>query len=88
MTEPTEPVKQVEGAPLTYMTLHPLVPEQEAVRLATVHIGAWGAHVRNTGEPPRSFVTTVWGATFECSETVAELDAIMGYVAPVTLITP
>jgi hypothetical protein len=68
------------GQPLMYMNLHPLAPMSDyELRIATQHIGAWGSRVRNPGEPPRSFVATIWGEYFDAAETLAELDAIMGY---------
>lgn len=67
------------AAPVQYLTLHPLAQTVDIVRIATQHVGGWGEHYRNLGEPPRTYVITVWGQEFDCAESLAELDALMGF---------
>jgi len=80
MTEIAQTLPAPMAAPVPYLTLHPREPNYEIARLATAHVGGWGTYYRNPGEPIRTFVVTIWGQMFDAAETLAEIDAAMGFV--------
>jgi len=74
-SEPPVPAQQ--SGP--YITLNLVVPISGIARIPSNNVGAWGERIRNPGEPARSFVVAIWGQQFECTETLEELDSLMGF---------
>ena len=75
---------QVQAAPVPYATIHPTDDLYHAnlLRLNTSLIAAWGTRQRLPGEDPRTYVIMNWGGAIDVTETLAQIDALMGYTGP------
>ena len=71
----------VQNAPVPYANLTPVDDKWNAsvLRIATNYIVAWGERQRIQKEPARTFIITNWGGAMDVGESLAEIDAIMGY---------
>jgi len=75
---------QPQAAPVPYATVHPNDDNYRAVllRLSTASIGAWGTRVRSADVPDQTYIMMTWGFAIDVTETLAQIDALMGYTGP------
>ena len=75
---------QVQAAPVPYTTIHPADDRFRAniLRVSTTNIAAWGTRTRSVDLPNQTYVIMSWGEGIDVSETLAQIDAVMGYTGP------
>jgi hypothetical protein len=58
-------------------------PSATQTRLVTTWIALWGERLEAADTDPRTFIVMSWGERFDIGETLADLDALLGFTATV-----
>jgi len=75
---------EVQAAPVPYATVHPTDDRfrTNLMRVSTADIAAWGTRTRSSEIPNQTYLIMAWGEGFDVSETLAQIDALMGFTGP------